>query len=184
MTSIRLPSRTRAGLALPAVLLSLGLLTAACGGSGGGDQVASVNQSKNAAEGSDKEKAKGDKDDPRAFAACMRKNGVDMKDPDPDGSALEFGGDGLDQEAMSKAMEACREYMQTGSEAGAELSEKQKEHLRKWTKCMRDAGFDVPDPDSGGAFPSQEASAEASMWEASMKCDGEVFGGGKAGDEQ
>jgi hypothetical protein len=49
----------------------------------------------------------------RQFAQCMRDNGVDMADPDPNGGGLGPGGAGLNTSdpAFQKAMEACQDKL-------------------------------------------------------------------------
>ncbi|GII57157.1 hypothetical protein Pth03_55460 [Planotetraspora thailandica] len=54
-------------------------------------------------------------DQARAFAQCMRDNGVDMPDPDFSGGTVKIGGPGMkinaDDPKFTKAMEACRDKM-------------------------------------------------------------------------
>ncbi|MGN9782117.1 hypothetical protein ACTMTF_11855 [Nonomuraea sp. ZG12] len=53
-----------------------------------------------------------DQEKMREFARCMRDNGVDMPDPDPDGGAVRIkGGNGIKpgDPTFQKAMEACRD---------------------------------------------------------------------------
>ncbi|WP_121437720.1 hypothetical protein [Actinomadura pelletieri] len=44
------------------------------------------------------------------FAQCMRKNGVNLPDPGPDGR-LKFPSGGIDQGAFEKAREACKAHL-------------------------------------------------------------------------
>ncbi|MEV0353582.1 hypothetical protein AB0H88_48200 [Nonomuraea sp. NPDC050680] len=86
----------------------------------------------------------------RKFAACMRENGVDMPDPDPDG------GGGLaamtsikgDKDKIQKALEACRSLSPIKNRA--ELKPEDTEQLRQFAACMRENGVDMPDPDASG----------------------------------
>ncbi|MBO3748149.1 hypothetical protein J5X84_18910 [Streptosporangiaceae bacterium NEAU-GS5] len=130
----------RTGLAA-ALLLTTGLLTA-CGQSSANTGVASVKgASSPAASASPKPSA-----DSRAFAQCMRDNGVDMPDPGPDGGF----GDALknmdvSQPKLQKALKACRSLAPGGD---IDLSDpKVMEALRQFAQCMRANGVDMPDPD-------------------------------------
>lgn len=159
------------------MLLSLGLLTTACGGDGDSDQVASVNQGENAADDSDKDK----ENDPQAFAACMRENGVDMEDPGEDGMIKAMPADGgADRETMREAMEACRKHMpQMGPGRGGERSEEQKEGMRKFAECMRDEGIEMSDPDGeGGLAMTKDLREEPGFEDAMEECRAELAGGG------
>jgi hypothetical protein len=87
----------------------------------------------------------------RKFAQCMRDHGVDMPDPETDGNgrmSLRLnakGGEGK----VDKAMEACKSLSPFG-EKGREISPEQQEQVLEFTKCMRDHGVDMPDPDFSG----------------------------------
>jgi hypothetical protein len=83
------------------------------------------------------------------FAECMRENGVDMPDPQPDGKqTFKVGGDsGNSPEEFEEAQKACEKYQQDirpnlSEEDKAEMKEKALEFAR----CMRDHGVDMPDP--------------------------------------
>jgi hypothetical protein len=79
------------------------------------------------------------------FVECMRKNGIDMPDPGPNGNIqmkLEKG----NQAKMEKAQEACREYAPSKL-GGQQADPEQLDRMREFTKCMRDNGIDMPDPD-------------------------------------
>lgn len=86
----------------------------------------------------------------RAFASCMRDNGVDMPDPQPGGPVrIGAGANRGDRDAMEKAMEACRSLMPNGGKP-PELSPEDLEKARAMAACMREHGVDVPDPDPAG----------------------------------
>ncbi|MER5731640.1 hypothetical protein ABT084_25460 [Streptomyces sp. NPDC002138] len=79
---------------------------------------------------------------------CLRENGVDAPDPkpgeDPRGMTVGAGGDA---EAMKKAFEKCG--MEVPGSGGG-VSQEIKDQALKSAKCMRDHGFDVPDPEFNG----------------------------------
>jgi hypothetical protein len=82
----------------------------------------------------------------RQFAQCMRDNGIDMQDPDPNAhGGLTNLPPGTDWSKVQKAMNACRSLAPNGGE-GMKLDPEQQEQLRQWAKCMRDHGVNVPDP--------------------------------------
>ncbi|GAA1006450.1 hypothetical protein Aple_031410 [Acrocarpospora pleiomorpha] len=84
--------------------------------------------------------------DPRAFAQCMRNNGVDMPDPGPNGA---FDGllksDAARQPKFQQALEACRSLAPVG-DIDPKDPEVQ-EAMRQFAQCMRANGVDMPDPD-------------------------------------
>jgi hypothetical protein len=143
--------RHRIGLVLAGLAVTV---TAACGGSQTGDNVAT------ASGGSAQPSASGttDPDQSRKFAQCMRENGVpDFPDPGPDGQfdLNQFRGRNIDQEKLRKAGEACRDLAPNGGQP-LQFDASQQEQLRQFAQCMRDNGIDMPDPDpNGGGFGGQ-----------------------------
>jgi hypothetical protein len=93
----------------------------------------------------------------RKFAACMRKEGIDVADP-KDGAivtpvqpAAEAGAADSGQNKNQKALEKCREFMPAGGEP-PKLSPEDVEKMRAYAKCIRAngvAGFPDPDPATG-----------------------------------
>lgn len=84
----------------------------------------------------------------RAFAQCMRENGIDMDDPDGKGGGgmQSLRGTNIDRDKLNRALAACRSKAPNGGQ-GQLLDPEQTEKLRQWAQCMRDHGVDVPDPD-------------------------------------
>ncbi len=92
-----------------------------------------------------------------AFTRCMRDEGVDLADPtvDADGnvgfspSALASLRD-IDQDAARAAFEECADHLE-GVSLGFELLQDAQfqDDLVAFSQCMRDNGFDLPDPDFG-----------------------------------
>ena len=153
-------------LAASALVLCLG---AGCGGSSGGSGVASANGGKATPKPSASY-------DGRKFAQCMRDHGVDMPDPNPNG------GGGLrqlgkqDQATVSKALDACRDL---APPAVRDPDDPQtQDRLRKFAKCMRDHGVDVPDPDpalGGVGFPTGAFSTADPAFSTAFKaCRGQL----------
>ncbi|MEU4447175.1 hypothetical protein AB0K14_37510 [Actinosynnema sp. NPDC050801] len=85
----------------------------------------------------------------REFARCMRDNGVDVPDPEPGGKPGGFGKVDRTDPDFERAREACRELLPGGGDL-SKLDPEQLDRLREFTRCMRDNGVDVPDPDPNG----------------------------------
>lgn len=123
-----------------------------------------------------------------AFAKCMRENGVDIPDPKPveDGGMVQLGPGGpgaAGGETFEKAQKACAKYAEDmgGAALGGELSEADKEQMLQFSRCMREQGIDMPDPDFDGGvgaidlpIPS-DAQGRAKFEAAQEACD-EFFG--------
>jgi hypothetical protein len=104
------------------------------------------------------------------FAECMREQGVDFPDPDPDGG---FEGAEELREIMEdepEAVEACQEHLASDDQ---DLDDPEVQAaLLEFSQCMRDNGVeDMPDPgedgfgptllEEGGADPDWDAALEA-----------------------
>ena len=152
------------------LLLLLGLVAAACGGDAdGGLGVASLETG-----GADvgdaivtDEEISSEADQEQAmlnFAACMRDNGVDIDDPvvDADGN-VQFGAfrtavpaDEFDPAAMDAAFAECQENLEGISlgRGGGDFDRTELEDtMVEYAACMRENGFDMPDPDFSGFGP-------------------------------
>jgi hypothetical protein len=159
---------------LPLLLLLAALgAGAACSGSGSGgsDGVASVKTA------SDKKEAGDDEDKPVKdreeafldFARCMREHGIDMPDPDTSGgggtvkfgvarpapgSAAAAAGTKIDagMEDFQKANDACKDIL--GDVGPQTMDPKQQQEMQDralaFSKCMREHGVDMPDPQFSG----------------------------------
>lgn len=90
------------------------------------------------------------------FAECMRENGMpDFPDPDSGGGPVMVGpGNEIDPNdpAFQDANQACASKL--GNGAGGTLdpagSQEIQEQLLAMAECMRDQGFDLPDPSFDG----------------------------------
>jgi hypothetical protein len=88
------------------------------------------------------------------FAQCMREHGVDMADPEP-GGGIHISGEGLSPDQMKAAESACQKWMDMAQpeDGGHEMSEEEKQQFLDMAVCMRDRGYNFPDPtfeDGGG----------------------------------
>ena len=98
------------------------------------------------------------------FAACMRDNGVAIEDPtvDADGN-VRFGGfrgvaqqDGFDPEALDGALVECEEHLDgiaLGRGGGDFDRTELEDTMVEYAACMRDNGYDMPDPDFSNSGP-------------------------------
>ena len=134
------------------------LLTACSGTTSAAAEVASLDDITAADEG-DQSEAETPLDTEAALLAmaqCMRDEGVDVSDPevDADGNVLPprpTDTENLDREALRSARETCSEYLE-GVELGfrdVDVTELE-DNLLEYATCMRDNGFDMPDPDLSG----------------------------------
>jgi hypothetical protein len=92
------------------------------------------------------------------FAACMREHGVEMEDPKPGQNAVIIGGTkgpgkqttGINpgDPATKKALAACNDKLgDLGQEPSPEEQEEFKEDALAFTRCMREHGIDMADPE-------------------------------------
>ncbi|MFF3215372.1 hypothetical protein ACFYYB_32610 [Streptomyces sp. NPDC002886] len=129
-----------------ALLTGLTLFVTACGGGTGGSDKKEDGSSQSGGAGGSGGAA--DADNALKLRKCLRDNGVDAPDPkpgeDPRGMTV---GAGADQEALKKAMEKCGMSAPGG---GGEIPQAEKDKALAQAKCMRDHGFDMPDPEFNG----------------------------------
>jgi hypothetical protein len=146
-------------LAASALTLLLGL-AAACGT---GSDDADDNALPDAA-GTSSASPSGDDDDDLdpedamlKFAQCMREHGVDMPDPEP-GGGVRLNADGLSEEQVEAAQAACQKWMDMAEpeDGGRELTEEEKQSFLDMAACMRERGYDFPDPTFEGGRVTQK----------------------------
>jgi hypothetical protein len=90
------------------------------------------------------------------YAQCMREHGVDMPDPkfNGGGMTMRLGGPGQAQPpkaTMDAAQEACQKIMERVKPPtmSPEQQAKARDRALKLARCMRERGFDFPDPQFG-----------------------------------
>jgi hypothetical protein len=132
-----------------------GLLLAACGGS---DSAGVANLGTNTTTGEEGDTTEAPTDPEEAILAytqCMRENGIDLPDPDFSGEPGEggggfFGQGGIDPEDpdFQAAQEKCGSNLESiQGNFDPENQEAFQDAALELAQCMRDRGFDVPDPD-------------------------------------
>ena len=143
-----------------AALLCFGLLAASCSGTDSDSGVASLETL--AEPTGDQGRAQdevvagepvSDEEAILAYAACLRDEGIDIEDPtvDPEGNLRpprprDIGQE--DREMVRTAMESCSGHLENvafGLDA-ADRSERE-DQLFEYAACMRENGYDMPDPD-------------------------------------
>src|SRR5262245_10746363 len=154
--------RGRAGPVLVvAVLAVVALLVTGCGSDGDSPSVATASNSSDQPSSTTTTTADQEQQ-ALQFTKCMRENGVDMADPtvDTDGNLRWQPPDmsGSSQEELQKARDACQQYLQgLQQDFMGEDQTEFRDSLLKYAQCMRDNGYDLPDPNfsnqgSGGPF--------------------------------
>ena len=144
---------SRRGLGAQAALLAI-LALGACGG--GSDEA----QSDGGISEADVEDAG------LEYARCMRERGIDVPDPRPGAGGVRgllMDGDSRNDPGFPEAERECRKYLQ---DLVGEIDEDQRREFEEarleFARCMRDKGFDVPDPRSGAGPPAVGSSGEGS----------------------
>ncbi|MQM27636.1 hypothetical protein [Glycomyces albidus] len=157
---------------LAAAALTALSLTAACSDEPQ-DEVASAGgtASEEASEGD-----AGQEEGIQAFAECMRDEGVDFPDPDPDGGFAEAEELREVMEAEPEAVEACQDHLASGE---ADMSDPEVQAaLLEFSQCMRDNGVeDMPDPGEDGFGPTllEEGPADPE-WDAALEACQDLLG--------
>ena len=169
------------------LLLAAGLVVSACGGSteeaAGG--VASLSDQSTTTTAAPDGAMSSDEQALLAFTRCMRDEGVDLADPtvDADGNvgfspaALASLRD-IDQDAARAAFEECANHPE-GVSLGFELLQdvQFQDDLVAFSQCMRENGFDLPDPDfgniaeSGGLYGDQVDPSDPDFETAFEACE-------------
>ena len=162
-------------LALP--LSAASLFIAACGGGGTATAGDSRDELREAA---------------LKYAQCMRKHGVDMPDPQFNGRgmSMQIGGPGtarIPKATMDEAQKACRKIMESVKppSMSKEDQAKARESALKMARCMRERGFDFPDPQfsSDGGIqqriggPGSNLNAEDPRFQQAMQTCAKQSGG-------
>lgn len=152
------------------LLLALGLVASACGGSADADEGIATLESDDSMvdeEALGEPAAEIDTEEAMmTLAACLRDQGLDIEDPtvDADGN-VQFGGfrggagDGeppADRDTMRAAMDACQDELGDvvlGFGGGGFDATELEDTLVEYAACMRDNGYDMDDPDFSGLGP-------------------------------
>jgi len=123
-------------------LLSVALLLAGCGGSGGGTEAKSEQSQQDKTQEAMLE-----------YAQCMRKNGVQVPDPQPSDPGSLYDGVDTTSAAFKSADKSCAHLIagvvQDREKQDPEQAQENQEELLTLAKCLRAHGIDVSDPVPG-----------------------------------
>lgn len=110
------------------------------------------------------------------YAQCMRDNGVPMKDPKPGQRGLLVNGGDSDPEALKAAEEECHGIIEDAipEDAQREMPAEQKEAMLAAAQCMRERGWDVPDPQFDGGRVTQRLEGGVDPEDPAFQADQEA----------
>jgi hypothetical protein len=149
---------------LALLLLAVAAVASGCGSTPSEDDgVAALDNASDTTSETEEDDDGNENQDPEeaalAWAKCMRRNGVDVPDPQFDEGRLTIraGGrgrrlDDTESEKFQKAQKECGEPFGRGG--GPPISDEEREELQEamlaFAKCMREHGVDMPDPEFSG----------------------------------
>ncbi len=139
-------SRGRSLAAACALAAALALTATACSGDDAGTKDG----------GSASEKTR--EDQMLEHHKCLREQGLDIAEPKAgqNGMGVTIGGDGKSRKQMEKAFKACEDKAVGGGPK--ELTQAEKDKMVAFARCMRENGFDMPDPKfDGGSMQAAPA---------------------------
>ena len=164
---------------LAAAALTIPLLLSVLAACGTADDTPDAGSSAGGGAGGETESSQSMEDYQLAFASCMRDQGIDMPDPNEDGSIQAQKSDG-----MMEASEACEAELGAAPAAPGDGPQKSDEEQRaEWLEiaaCFRDNGLDVPDPGPGESLTIPMDAPEAVFEECAPEgIGGSTSAGGK-----
>ena len=202
-------------LSVSVAVLTLAVAGAGCGrgGGGGDDDVASIDNASATTEtteggggGATGPDSQQFQDAALAYAQCMRDHGIDVPDPvftDDGGGVTQRipEGEDVDSEEFKAAEDECRAAMEDALPEPEPLSPEEQaerqDQLLEMAQCMRDKGYDMPDPEidssgrvkigrnagpndpsTGNGPPADEEQFQQDMQECSDQAGMERPGGG------
>ncbi len=175
------------------IVLAFGLLAAACGGADADAGVASLESESQAEQTEDVAVDSASQEEAvMAFTVCLRDEGLDVDDPivDDQGNLRpprlrEI--ESMDREVAEAAFESCNEYLEEVT-FGLESEDRteREDELLAFAACVRDNGYDMPDPDfstartpgQGGGGPFGGLDREDPAFQTALAACSDIFGGG------
>ncbi|WP_407551568.1 hypothetical protein QOM21_18730 [Streptomyces sp. Pv4-95] len=162
----------RASVAAASLAAGLAIFATAC--SGGGAQESTGG-------GSDANGKGKEADAAYRHRQCLRDHGVKVEEPKPgqDPRSMVVGGSKTDPEKMKKAFKECKD---SGPGAGQDgPSQADKDKALEFARCMRENGFNMPDPKFGGdemqkAMPIPKGAEKEKFEKANAACGGRNAG--------
>jgi hypothetical protein len=158
----RLTTRRNLKAVVAAAFVALALSTTACSGSDTG-------KPKNA----DVNGAATQADQAYEHRKCLREHGLAIPEPKP-GEGITLGDQGMSKEELEKAFKACQDKAVGGP--GKEMSQADRDKMLAYARCMRENGFNMPDPTfdggAGAALPVPEGVEKQKFDKANKACEG------------
>ncbi|AYY14146.1 hypothetical protein EF847_16980 [Actinobacteria bacterium YIM 96077] len=179
----------REGTRLARVTAVLGLFLAAtltaCG-SEGDETAASEGSASEGSAGEQSDAGTSQEDQILAFYQCLRDQGIDVEDPQGLGhdGGMAAAPDGIDPDDPQhrEAVETCQEELPPIEDGADSMGENlaDTESMIEFVECMRDNGFDMPDPDSEGGLTIPEGvDPDSAKWKDALEeCQEHISGGG------
>lgn len=144
--------RTRKAAATGAAALALiAMLSLASCASPSSNSVASLDREATSSSGSKGTASSDPEADQKAFYECLREQGIDVADPDPNKPSQIEVPRGMSEEEVDDAFDACEDLLGAGTvpqaPSAADLAEAQ-----AFSECMRKNGVNgFPDPEADGS---------------------------------
>jgi hypothetical protein len=158
MTTTKKTGPARRLAAAAGLTLLLGL-SASCGNSDDGTDGSALPDAAGASsEAADGDETDLDREDAMLeFAQCMREHGIDVPDPEP-GGGFTLNGEGIPEDQMEAAEADCQKWMEMAipEDGGRELTEEEKQSFLDMAACMRERGYNFPDPTFDGGRVTQK----------------------------
>ncbi len=163
-----------------AIFVAAGMVFLVGCGSGSDSQVASISDGDAQPEASASPTSSNDGG--LAFASCMRDNGIDVPDPDPDGGFDQRGQADIDFDdpQFRNALDECRDLLPGDNPLTRNFNSAQQNAILKLVGCLRKNGVDVPDPqfDSNGQLVIDDPGAinpgDPKVRKALQECRSEI----------
>jgi hypothetical protein len=143
------------------------LLAAGCGSGGDTEGVASLEDQPSTSVAGTADAELEAEESILALVECLREEGIDLPDPEFDDagnfrlrSLMEMGEavETIDEEDLRDAFQACRHHLDGIAQLVAGIDRTDMEdRMVAYAACMRDNGFDMPDPDFGGGGQGPES---------------------------
>jgi hypothetical protein len=164
----------KASLAAASLAAGLAIFATACSGGDGGTKDAAAGGSDAGGKGKEADLA-------YKHRQCLRDHGVKVEEPKPgqDPRGMAIGGN-VDQAKMKKAIEACKSTSPNAGKDGPTQADKDK--ALKFARCMRENGFNMPDPKFEGdgmmskAMPVPQGEEKKKFDKANKTCGGQNAG--------
>ncbi|MFE2291211.1 hypothetical protein [Streptomyces sp. NPDC059452] len=159
-----LPARRRTAAAACLLAATVVLTATACSGDDG------------SASGSKKsDTKKTEEDQALEHRTCLREQGLKIPEPKAgqDGMGVTIDGGSKSRKEMEKAFKACEDKAVGGGPK--ELTQAEKDKMVAFARCMRENGFDMPDPKFDGgameAMPALKGSDMKKFEKANKACE-------------